>query len=330
MQNTYSKEGKTTIIVPIYNGEKYLARCIESILNQTYANIELLIVDDGSTDSTCQICDEYARRDQRIRYYAQSNQGVSSARNIGIHHASGEYLTFVDADDALCENAIETALQYLHEADADVVTYGWLRCDENGNCWETMSENFEVLVDPENILYRVLTNYSSCGGGYPWNKLWKTAALKRIQLFDPQLCYFEDLEWCVRMLLQIKRLVVCPKCLYCYSVHPLSVSNIAKNKETKEISYHQAMERILDNLRGFPRLSTWIENKYHPEIINGILFAIKNGYTKLYRYLLDRFYFSKAKIKAACCISVKMKTRYYFINLLFHFSKRGLSNFCTK
>ena len=164
MQNTYSKEGKTTIIVPIYNGEKYLARCIESILNQTYANIELLIVDDGSTDSTCQICDEYARRDQRIRYYAQSNQGVSSARNIGIHHASGEYLTFVDADDALCENAIETALQYLHEADADVVTYGWLRCDENGNCWETMSENFEVLVDPENILYRVLTNYSSCGG----------------------------------------------------------------------------------------------------------------------------------------------------------------------
>lgn len=329
MANTGFEEGKVSIVVPIFNGESFLSRCIESILGQTYHDIELLLIDDGSTDDTVNICEHYARQDCRVTFKRQLNQGVSSARNSGIHLASGQYITFVDADDALCQNAVETALGYLRQAQADVVTYGWIRCDEKGNFIESICEDYEILTDPEKILRRMLEHYSSCGGGYPWNKLWRTAAFQPICLFDPKLYFFEDLEWCVRMILKVNKMVICPECLYCYSVMQSSISNQKGKRERREIGYHQAMQQILSDIKKHPKLLSWLENKYYPEIVNGILFSAWKRYWLLYRQLMDRFICLKKELRETCSCSRTMRIRYTIISQL-SFGKRMKRFICRE
>lgn len=96
-----------SVIVPVYNVEQYLRQCLDSILNQTYPEIEVLLINDGSTDASDEICREYAERDNRIRYFVKENGGLSDARNYALDRAEGEYVTFVDSDDFLMEQALE-------------------------------------------------------------------------------------------------------------------------------------------------------------------------------------------------------------------------------
>ena len=113
-----------SIVVPVYNTEKYLAECIRSILAQSYGNFELILVDDGSTDSSRQICMEYAATDSRIRVIYQSNHGVSAARNAGLDASSGDYVTFTDSDDYLLEGALEYAAAKIQATGADMLAFG--------------------------------------------------------------------------------------------------------------------------------------------------------------------------------------------------------------
>ena len=112
---------KISVVVPVYNVEKYLRKCIDSIINQTYKNLEIILVDDGSPDKCGEICDEYAKKDNRVKVIHKKNAGVSSARNDGIDNATGEYIIFVDSDDWLEDNAIEIMVDKLNEYDYDCV-----------------------------------------------------------------------------------------------------------------------------------------------------------------------------------------------------------------
>lgn len=109
-----------SVIVPVYNAEKYLRRCIDSVLAQTYTDFELLLIDDGSIDKSGEICDEYARKDARVRVFHQENGGVSSARNLGLDNAKGEWITFVDSDDWVVDNMYEEMLAQLESAQAEM------------------------------------------------------------------------------------------------------------------------------------------------------------------------------------------------------------------
>lgn len=106
-----------SIIVPIYNVEQYIPKCIESILAQTYRDFELILVDDGSPDNCGKICDEYAKQDSRVHVIHQENKGVSAARNAGISLAKGEYIMLVDSDDFITENMLEKCMTVLQKAD---------------------------------------------------------------------------------------------------------------------------------------------------------------------------------------------------------------------
>lgn len=119
-----------SIIVPVYNVEMYLPQCIDSILAQSYSNIEVILVDDGSTDSSLSICREYAERDERIRVYHQNNMGVSAARNTGISNARGEYIAFVDSDDLIRQDYIEKLIFDLSENNADISACDLLRFND--------------------------------------------------------------------------------------------------------------------------------------------------------------------------------------------------------
>ena len=118
---------KISVIVPVYNAEKYLRRCIDSILAQTFTDFELLLIDDGSTDSSGKICDEYAKKDRRIRVFHKENGGVSSARNVGLSHLRGNWVYFVDSDDYLSPQHLQNYVNYL---DADIIYQGYRLFDE--------------------------------------------------------------------------------------------------------------------------------------------------------------------------------------------------------
>lgn len=108
-----------SVIVPVYKVEKYIKKCIESIINQTYENLEIILVDDGSPDNCGKICDEYAKKDKRIKVIHKENGGVSSARNLGLEKSNGQYITFIDSDDWIEEEYCEILLTTLKEQNAD-------------------------------------------------------------------------------------------------------------------------------------------------------------------------------------------------------------------
>lgn len=127
------KHACVSIIVPVYQVEQYLKNCVDSILNQSYSNLEIILVDDGSPDHSGHICDEYAKKDERVKVIHKENGGLSDARNAGIEIATGEYLMFVDSDDFLSSGAIQTLVEVLEEQNADMAV-GSIQCvDEQGN-----------------------------------------------------------------------------------------------------------------------------------------------------------------------------------------------------
>ena len=115
---------QVSVIIPIYNSEKYLHECLDSVINQTYKDIEIILVDDGSTDKSSSICDEYAKKDERIKVFHTSNNGPSHARNIGIDNATGEYIVFQDSDDYIELNMIEDTVKEALKSDSDLVISG--------------------------------------------------------------------------------------------------------------------------------------------------------------------------------------------------------------
>ncbi len=123
---------KVSIIIPIYNAEKYLKRCLDPIINQSYENLEIILVDDGSTDSSKNIAEDYAKNDKRIKVIHQKNAGLSSARNTGLKHATGDFVTFVDSDDFISPKMVEKMLQAIHDAKATIAVCSFQEKYPNG------------------------------------------------------------------------------------------------------------------------------------------------------------------------------------------------------
>lgn len=135
-----------SVIVPVYNVEKYLDRCLKSILNQTYKNLEIILVDDGSKDSSGHICDEYAKKDNRVRVVHKKNGGLSSARNAGLRVATGKFVGFIDSDDDIELDMYEKMLNIMQKYDVDFVMADYLRIFNSGS-------NFKKTIDIDNGYY---------------------------------------------------------------------------------------------------------------------------------------------------------------------------------
>lgn len=141
------KKGLVSIVLPIYNVEKYLNRCMDSVVNQTYKNLEIIMVDDGSTDACSQMCDEWLIKDARVKVVHKENQGLGMARNTGIENATGEYVCFFDSDDYIANDTIERLYDMATRESADIVTFGFHVVDKNGSITST------VLPDTEKESY---------------------------------------------------------------------------------------------------------------------------------------------------------------------------------
>ena len=204
--------GKVSIIVPIYNVEKYLSKCIESILSQTYKNIEIILVDDGSPDNSPQICDEYAKKDDRIIVIHKANGGVSSARNAGLDIATGKYIGFVDPDDYIM-NDIGEIINILGKSNYDIAISGYNRVDEDGNILKEVKWK-QCIINEYEIIKNIF-DYRKGLGIRPsvWNKIFTKKSIGELK-FREDLHISEDLEFLVRYLSTPKLGILIPDIYY--------------------------------------------------------------------------------------------------------------------
>ena len=171
---------KVSIIIPVYNVEKYLAECLDSVINQTYSNLQIIVVDDGSTDASGQICDEYAEKDNRITVIHQVNAGAANAKNTGLDNVKGDYVTFVDSDDWVELNWIETMTDAMEKYDVDVVECGFDRVYADSIGEGKIYQDGEILT-VEDYFRQYNENWVSV---IFWNKLFKASLTKDIRLIQ--------------------------------------------------------------------------------------------------------------------------------------------------
>ncbi|MDM5285513.1 glycosyltransferase family 2 protein [Peribacillus frigoritolerans] len=214
---------KVSIIVPVYNCERYLPNCIESILKQSYTNIELVLVDDGSQDASRVVCEKYEISDSRIKAIYQQNSGASTARNVGMSLSTGKYLMFVDADDFIESRMVENLVEIAEKEDADIVISG-ITVDTFSDDKEELVSSKEnicfprTIVGNKNIPFSILDLIESEKINGPCAKLFKMDILKKENIkMPPHLSLQEDLYFNLKFLEHVNILCVTNKSYYHYT-----------------------------------------------------------------------------------------------------------------
>lgn len=219
-------DSKITLIMPVYNCEKYLANCIESVLNQTYSNFELLINNDGSEDGSFEICKSFAETDSRIRLFQQDNGGQSSARNAMINKVTGEYVMFIDSDDIIAPDMIETLLNLIFVYKTDCASCRLMQIKEQV-VPELEDKNWPVRVyDSHKYVKKMIS--SSSFGCYPVARLFKAGYVKYLHF--PEGMIFEDLAAMPQMMIQMDKIVDTTRPMYFYYQSPNSTLRASFSK----------------------------------------------------------------------------------------------------
>lgn len=263
-----------SIVIPIFDCEKYLKRCVNSLISQTYSNIEIILVDDGSKDKSGKIADDLANEYQIVNSFHKINGGVSSARNFGISKANGEFIIFVDADDFVARNFVKSIIP----TDADLGIIEYLQVDEDSTIFHEIEDTSEKeeIINQESVLNGLLdiNNIS----GYVWNKCFKLSIINRYNIrFDEKAKMNEDLLFCVEYCLHINKARYSHNKCYYYYINSFSITN-------NEYSYYEdtqliALQKILEKTKRFERFNRKIADDY-ANLYVSICFRNRKKYLK--------------------------------------------------
>lgn len=230
-----------SIIIPVYNAKQYLDSCLESVLNQTFKNFEVIIVDDNSTDETGKIAALWSAKDDRVCLLKNIGKGVSSARNYGLKNAKGRFIAFLDVDDIMSPIMIETMVRIREENECQCVVVSYT--SDYGELSEKKDPSNALLVKmPET--YTFLTRNEKDVGGYVWNKLYDRNIIEQNSLrFDPEVASGEDLLFNFQYFKYVQCIVYCKKKLYYYRLSESSAVNRLDNSRWFDII--QTYEKIM-------------------------------------------------------------------------------------
>lgn len=245
-----NKNSIISIIVPVYNIEKYIENCIKSIIDQTYKNLEIILIDDGSIDNSSKICDIWQEKDKRIQVIHQENQGLSAARNAGMEKAKGEYIIFVDGDDIIADTMIQCLVETIQRSGADCAFCQYESIQETENTVKESvfeSENIKVVGTQESLL-RLLNHIDVT---VVWNGLYKADLIKNLKFAIGKKN--EDTAWRYLAVDQCKRIAYIPNKLYGYRMRSGSLM-------------HQKFSlKDFDDLEAVVNRADYVMNKY-PEL----------------------------------------------------------------
>lgn len=214
-----------SVIVPVYNVEKYLNQCVDSLINQKYKNLEIILVDDGSTDASSGLCDLWSKRDKRVHVIHQSNQGLAAARNTGLDYANGEYIGFVDSDDYILPNMYQTMLDNLLEAKADLSIISYERENPDGSTYCNALPNQKIIMTSlEAFMYVNQRGYFYVA---PWDKLAKRTLFENLR-YPTDATHTEDAPVAYSLLDRANRIV--------YDSTPLYRYRMTENGQSKGIT----------------------------------------------------------------------------------------------
>ena len=241
-----------SVIVPVYNAEKYLSRCIESILASTYHNLELILVDDGSSDSSLQICEKYRMLDNRVKVFHKENGGVSSSRNYGIEKMQGRYLAFVDSDDTISPLMYERLIDIINKENVLVSKCGWVEIEEKTGKKLTGKLKRYGRIPMSKAKIGLIENSRAFGAGYIWNSVLDYRKIceqsGRKYYFDPNIKYFEDVLFLTNIYLQVSGdIFITEDTYYYYLIGNSSVTHKYRplDEEVKFISDNYAIPYLI-------------------------------------------------------------------------------------
>lgn len=229
-------ENLISIIVPVYKVEKFLTKCVNSICNQTYKQLEIILVDDGSPDKCPQMCDDYAQKDSRVRVIHQKNQGLSAARNSGIDVARGKYIMFVDSDDSIDPETCQELLEKMLTNDVDIVSFPSYTIRYGIVKHKKRTGSFTIKKQPEIMEY-----YLSDNDGTAWNKLYKREVIGNIRYPVGRIA--EDCATTYKIAEQAHSIGYLDKEMYCYYKNPASLSHTSFDLQKRYDFYLAFKER---------------------------------------------------------------------------------------
>jgi glycosyltransferase involved in cell wall biosynthesis len=217
-----------SIIVTVYNIEDYLTHCLNSITNQTYKNLDIVLVDDGSTDSSGKICDNFALQDSRCHVVHQVNQGACTARNVGKKEAKGTYLYFMDGDDYMHCDAIRVMYEaIISNSKYDISIIGHKRTDNFHEDIMSIGDNNSYVLDEHELMSKLMGGINDMElTGYCWNKLYKKEVIESLSF--RQYVPMEDFDFNLRAILNVRKAIVTPRVLYFYVQRPTSLVHSRK------------------------------------------------------------------------------------------------------
>ena len=281
------KKQLISVIIPVYNVEKYIEQCIESIINQTYKKIEVILIDDGSIDKSGAICDEYAKIDKRIIVIHKENGGLSDARNKGIDIAKGEYITFVDSDDYVKENFIEDLYTAIINNNAKLSICNIIMVDEDGNTIENLGFSSDKLVNGKEILKGICEYRNLIEGIVAWNKMYSKDFFKENRY--PKGKIHEDEFLTYKILYFANKVAITNRFLYYYRKNDNSITS--KKFNVKRLDFIEALEERLVFYNSYKE--KYLYNKTFERIIN----VIRIYYIKVKKYIADSKEIQKKLLK---------------------------------
>lgn len=246
-----------TIVVPVYNVERYLDQCIESLVSQTYKNLEIILVDDGSLDSSSEMCDDWSERDARIKVVHKVNEGLGMARNTGLELATGKYIFFFDSDDYVDVTIVEKCLQSAEANQADVVIFGRNEVYEDGRVIQKYINSDKLLFRDEEVRGDILPGMFTYDKGFgvsAWGKMYRLETIMRFgkKFLSERDIISEDAYFATDLFSEISTVSIVRECLYFYRKRNNSLSReYRKDRHEKNNEFFVKTQELI-NLHNLP------------------------------------------------------------------------------
>lgn len=275
---------KLSIIIPVYNAEKFLKKCVESVLKQTHSNIEVLLIDDGSVDNSLAICNDFSKKDSRVKVFIQENSGQSKARNVGLDNSTGSYIAFVDSDDWVDEDYFELLLKASLKYDTDISCASILRERQNITKIRLKYEQERVYIVPQEKI-DVARVPDMC---YVWNKVYKKSFLDKISLRFVEGMFFEDVDFVTRAIYFSNKIVTVPNTYYHYWTNNHSTVKTMRKSDKKRKDALVSKENVITFFREHnltTKASNLVKRKNSFNILGIPVFKIYEWETRKVYYL---------------------------------------------